>query len=169
MNESTKGALRSSHLNVGVVKDDGGSFAAQLHEARLQRLAGGGGNDRANGRATSEIDLLDHGRVDQLGGNGRGVVASGVQDIQDAIRQACLGEDAADVVVAARAELGALEDRGISGSNGVENGTDTENVWGVPAEHRFSLNSSRCAAMLLPGRKMLRTMAQCPEPHQRAP
>jgi hypothetical protein len=61
-----------------------------------------------------------------------GVFGAVVEDVESACGQAGFGENAADGPEAARGEFGALEDGGVAGGEGVEDGADAEDVGGVP-------------------------------------
>lgn len=136
--EGAQGCLHGSHLDVRVIEHDGARLAAELHQAWLQRLAGRRGDDGADAGAAGEVDLADHGRVDQLVGDGRRILAGGVQDVHDAGGQAGVGENAGDIVVAARAEFGALEDGRVAGGNGVQDGPNAQDVRSIPAAQQLA-------------------------------
>ena len=54
------------------------------------------------------------------------------QDIETAVREPGFAEDVADGPKAAGGELGTFEDGGVAACEGVCDGAEAEDVWGVP-------------------------------------
>ena len=130
--EGAQDALLGGEVQVGVLPDDGGGLAAQLEHDGLQVLAAQAADDAADGGAAGEVDLADGRVLNQGAGELRGVGGVGGQEVDDTVGEAGLLEAAGDGPENDGGELRALEDGRVSSGDGLQDGTDAENVGGIP-------------------------------------
>ena len=132
VHKGARGAGRRGGGEVGVLEHDGGRFPAEFHEDGLEVLAGVGGDDAADGGAAGVVDLLDEGVLDDGAGHGGGVGGAAVDDVDDAVGEARRLQDGADDPEGAGGQLGAFEDAGVAGGDGVGYGAEAEDERRVP-------------------------------------
>lgn len=115
------GAHGSHHrgpVEIGVVEDDGGVLAAELHQDWLHVFGCSGGNGPTNVCAANEIDLADVLVSNESFGNGCSIVSVRADEVDDSGRTAGLMKKFDEKHVAHRGHLGCLEDHGAAGGNG---------------------------------------------------
>lgn len=89
-------------------------------------------DDGADGCAACEIYLLDSWVCDERIRDFSGVLGSVEDEIQYAGWETCFTHDVGDGGVAARRELGAFENAGVAGCDGVGEGSTTERPLCIP-------------------------------------
>ncbi len=67
VHERTKRAASGRFVEIGVLKYDGGGFAAEFHQDRFEVFAGGCSDDAADGGAAGVIYLFYKGMFDYCG------------------------------------------------------------------------------------------------------
>ena len=119
-------------LQIGVLQDDGGRFAAEFHEDGFEVSACCGGDEGSYRRATCVVYFLD-GRVgdDGVGDFGR-VLRAVEEDIEGSGGQTGFLEDGSDEPEAARGDFRPFEHAGVARREGVAARAEPEDVGGVP-------------------------------------
>lgn len=130
--EGANDALARSGVEVCVVADDGGRFAAEFEEDGFELLASEFGDDAAHGCAAGEVDLFDLGVFNDCLGDGGAIGWAGGDEVEDAGGQAGFVEDGSDCPEAAGGEFASFEDDGVAGCNGPCYGAETESIRSVP-------------------------------------
>ena len=92
------------------------------------------GDDTPSCSTACVINFLDERVFDDCAGDFSGVLGSMEDYVKDASRKTSFLHDGANGPEAARGQLGAFEDAGISGCQGVGYGAEAEDVGSVPGE-----------------------------------
>lgn len=96
------------------MQDESVGLPAQLHQAWLEKSSGRRSNDTANFSAAREVDLPDMRMCDQSFSDIGGICWTVEDELQSSSRETCFMEDIGDGIVAARGELGAFQNDGIT-------------------------------------------------------
>jgi hypothetical protein len=130
--ECAANSLDRRFLQIGVIEDQRRGLPTQFEEHRLDILARGRRDDRANVTTSGEVDLL-HGWVSDQGGRDRGRIRWTMdEEIDTSFRKACLAENIAQRPESPGAEFGTLEDGRVSGGERERDGSSPQDERSIP-------------------------------------
>ena len=147
-------------VEIGVVEDDEGRFAAELEGELLGRVGGGLADDAADFGRAGEGDLVDVGMLD----DGCAGLAVAVDDVEHACGQADFVGDLGEGERGERRVLGGLDDDGVAGGERGRDLPGEHQQREVPGDDLADDADGRVAGELLAVEAFVRSPSSCAQP-----
>ena len=132
MEKGPKRAFLRRLLQIRILEYNCTVLPSKLHQTRLEVPPTHLRNNTPNHRAAGKVDLLDQRIFNQRSRNGRRIFRAVREHTEASIGQTSVFKNFSNCPVAARRELRAFEDGGVTGGEGVDSSAEAEDVGCVP-------------------------------------